>query len=209
MDHPFDPIPVETLPRGLPSGACPRDPTEKVIDVCSRCGDFLCLRCGSYVGGEVYCRHCKPPELVPADPGQRLRGQLCDGLMYLAAMVVLVLPGLLLKNNELTLVFLPLGLIACFVINAYLLKTSGQSVGKRMVGTRIVTTMGGPAPFGRTLMLRSVMPTLIGYVPGLGSLFGLLDALFVFGKTRQCLHDHMAGTIVVSAAASERVYTRR
>ena len=30
-------------------------------------------------------------------------------------------------------------------------------------------------------------------------LFGIIDALFIFGETRQCLHDKLADTIVVEA----------
>ena len=188
---------------------CPRDPAEPVIDVCARCGDFLCLRCGEYVRGEVYCRNCSPAHLTPVEPGPRLRGQLFDGMVYFIVVLLAMLPSLTLNRGELTLVLMPVGLLACFGYNAYLLKTSGQSLGKHVVGTRIVTTDGGPVPWGRTLMLRSVLPTFIGYIPGVGSLFGLMDALFVFGKTRQCLHDHMAGTLVVSAEASRHVYSRR
>jgi hypothetical protein len=45
--------------------------------------------------------------------------------------------------------------------------------------------------------MRSWLPFLLGLVPGFGSVFGLADACFIFGTERRCLHDRMAGTIVV------------
>jgi hypothetical protein len=30
-------------------------------------------------------------------------------------------------------------------------------------------------------------------------LFGIIDALFIFGDARQCLHDKIADTIVIKA----------
>jgi uncharacterized RDD family membrane protein YckC len=208
MMHPFDPLPAPER-KALPSGACPRDPTEPVFDTCFRCGDFLCLRCAQYVRGEVYCRNCKPLDLTPAGPGQRFRGQLCDTLFYCLAMMIALVPGLVFKKGELTMVFMPLGVLVCFAYNSFLFITSGQSLGKRIVGTRVVTPEGAPVAGMRTVLLRHVLPTMLGYIPGIGSLFGLLDALFVFGEPRRCIHDLLANTIVVSADATPRVYAKR
>jgi uncharacterized RDD family membrane protein YckC len=209
MDHPFDPILVETPHRGLPSGTCPRDPAEKVMDVCARCGDFLCLKCAQYDRGEAYCRGCNPGRLTRAEPGARFLGQLCDGLFYGVGIALGTIPGWLTGSTELILVGAPLAALVCFAINAYLLKAQGQSVGKRMVHTRIVSAKGGPAPWGRTLLMRSFLPAMISNIPGLGGIFGLIDALFIFGDERQCLHDRMADTVVVDATVSEHVYRRR
>ena len=111
MHHPFDPLPAPAR-KPLPSGMCPRDPAEPVIDVCARCGDFLCLRCGEYVRGEVYCRNCSPAHLTPVEPGPRLRGQLFDGMVYFIVVLLAMLPSLTLNRGELTLVLMPVGLLA-------------------------------------------------------------------------------------------------
>jgi len=37
--------------------------------------------------------------------------------------------------------------------------------------------------------------SLISIVP----LYGLVDALFIFGESRQCLHDRLADTFVINA----------
>jgi hypothetical protein len=43
--------------------------------------------------------------------------------------------------------------------------------------------------------LRNVVNWLISLVP----LYSVIDVLFIFGQTRQCLHDKLADTIVVKA----------
>jgi uncharacterized RDD family membrane protein YckC len=94
-----------------------------------------------------------------------------------------------------------------------LLTRDGQSVGKRMVGSRIVCCEDGSNPgFVRAVLLRSGMPflwysvpTILGarfpvltpWVPLAGSLISLVDVCLIFGAERRCLHDRIAGTCVV------------
>ena len=111
--------------------------------------------------------------------------------------------------GELALLFGLLGVGGCFAFNIYLLQRSGQSIGKIALGTRIVTTTGEAVPLFATVMKRSIFPALIGGIPVLGNLFNLLDSAWVFGQERRCLHDLMANTIVVQAAASTHVYADR
>ena len=70
------------------------------------------------------------------------------------------------------------------------------SLGKRILGIRIVRSDYSEISFGRLLGLRIVVPLLIG---GLLSCFSVIDALFIFGEKRRCLHDYIADTIVVEA----------
>ena len=58
-----------------------------------------------------------------------------------------------------------------------------------------IRTDGSPASLGRLFWLRNVVNGLISVVP----LYGFVDMLFIFGESRQCLHDKIAGTIVVKA----------
>ncbi|MEP6633136.1 MAG: RDD family protein [Luteimonas sp.] len=75
----------------------------------------------------------------------------------------------------------------------------GQTLGKQWLGIRIVRSDGSRAGLGRLLALRIGAPILISAVPIFGRFFGLVDALFVLGDRRRCVHDHMADTIVVDA----------
>ena len=58
-------------------------------------------------------------------------------------------------------------------------------------------TDGSRASFARIFLLRNVvnfLPTLLPYV---GLLYQLIDPLFIYQESRQCLHDKLADTIVV------------
>ena len=92
-----------------------------------------------------------------------------------------------------------LGMIALAVYQLVLLYRSGQTVGKKIVGIRIVRPDGGRASFPRLLFLRYLVPGLIGAIPLVGFLFALVDALFIFAEDRRTLHDKIADTIVVNA----------
>ncbi|HEX9732584.1 MAG TPA: RDD family protein [Thermoanaerobaculia bacterium] len=85
------------------------------------------------------------------------------------------------------------------LVNVYLLAKSGQTLGKKALGVRIVRYDGSEASLARLLVLRFGLPNTIGMIPFLGSFFGLLDALFIFGDERRCIHDHFADTKVVLA----------
>jgi uncharacterized RDD family membrane protein YckC len=83
------------------------------------------------------------------------------------------------------------------VLNWRLLERSGQTIGKKALGMKIVDLSGALPPFGKLVALRYVLPILIAQIPFLGGLFALADALFIFGAERRCIHDYLAGTRVV------------
>lgn len=89
--------------------------------------------------------------------------------------------------------------IALGIYTLVLLYRSGQTIGKKIVGIRIVRTDGSRAGLLRILGLRYVVPGLIGAIPFLGFFFVLADALVIFGEARRCIHDYIADTIVVDA----------
>ena len=92
-------------------------------------------------------------------------------------------------------------LLAWCVITAWFVATNGQSVGKRIVGIKVVRTDGSRASFARIVLLRNVvsgLPTLFPYV---GLLYQLIDPLFIYQESRRCLHDMLADTIVVRCPA--------
>jgi uncharacterized RDD family membrane protein YckC len=92
-----------------------------------------------------------------------------------------------------------------------LVHRNGQSVGKKLLGIKVVRSDGSRASLGRIFWLRNFVNSLIGMVAGwvlvivllpspLGStLYALVDHLFIFGEKRQCLHDRIADTIVIKA----------
>lgn len=89
--------------------------------------------------------------------------------------------------------------LALFVYQLWLLHRSGQTLGKKLLGIKIVRSDGSRAGLGRIIGLRYLVPTLIGMIPYVGWLFSIIDPLFIFAEDRRCLHDRIADTIVVNA----------
>ena len=75
----------------------------------------------------------------------------------------------------------------------YLLATSGQTIGKKLLMIRIVSESGSLPGFLRAVVLRNWVRALLSLIP----FFGLIDVLFIFSDSRKCLHDYIAGTKVV------------
>lgn len=77
----------------------------------------------------------------------------------------------------------------------YLVATSGQTIGKRVVRIRIVKQEDNELPgFGRGVAVRMLLNGLFA----LWAPYALADVLFIFGATRECLHDRIARTKVVN-----------
>lgn len=94
-------------------------------------------------------------------------------------------------------------IVGVFVYTAILVYRYGQTIGKRVMGIRVVRTNGERVAFGRFIFLRWLPVTLLGMIPMLGYVIALLDALLIFRENRLCLHDNIADTRVVTAATSE------
>lgn len=98
------------------------------------------------------------------------------------------------------LLVLALGSLILLVIQVVMLSTRGQTIGKRVLGIRVVRYPdGSPAGFVHAWLLRNFLPFLIQLVPWIGFAFWIVDACFIFTQERRCLHDLIAGTKVVKA----------
>jgi uncharacterized RDD family membrane protein YckC len=95
-----------------------------------------------------------------------------------------------------------IALIAWCVITAWLVATNGQSIGKRIVGIKVVRTDGSRASFARIFFLRNVVNALPNLLPYVGWLYQLVDPLLIYQDSRQCLHDRIADTIVIRCVSS-------
>lgn len=90
-----------------------------------------------------------------------------------------------------------IGVVLLVAIQFTMLSTRGQTMGKRVVGIRIVNYADGANPgFVGAVLMRSI---LAGLLASCVPFFGLVDILFIFGEERRCIHDLMAGTRVVEA----------
>jgi uncharacterized RDD family membrane protein YckC len=145
-----------------------------------------------------------PAELEQADRLTRLGASMIDGVLLLVVVPgPLVLAAALSRkgmNAELfgaagAIAFA--GLIALSWINIVLVRGGGQSIAKWLVGIKVVRKDGSRASLGRIFWMRNVVNGLPNLIPMVGSLYNLVDHLFIFGETQQCLHDRIADTMVV------------
>jgi uncharacterized RDD family membrane protein YckC len=96
-----------------------------------------------------------------------------------------------------------LGFVAVAVVISFLYDSIqhglwGQTLGKRAVGTRVVSARDRSKIGGGTAAGRAATYTLIPVVPLIGTVYWLLDALWLlWDRRRQCLHDKAAHTIVI------------
>ena len=138
-----------------------------------------------------------------ANPGTRLVAAILDGII-IAAMVylpiMLLAAGTSGQNNSAASA--ALGLMATLVgfgawawLTIRFILANGQSIGKKITGIKITRTDGSRASFGRIFWLRNVVNGLLNFIP----LYGIIDSLFIFAESRQCLHDKIADTIVINA----------
>jgi len=89
--------------------------------------------------------------------------------------------------------------VGILIINGILAYRNGQSIAKKWVGIKDVRTDGSRVSFARIFWLRNVLNTCFSLIPLVGGLYGLIDALFIFGSAKRCVHDYIADTIVVRA----------
>jgi uncharacterized RDD family membrane protein YckC len=89
-------------------------------------------------------------------------------------------------------------MILFLLLHGYLLHKYGQTIGKRLVGTRIVSATDNQiVSLGKVFGLRFVPIQLVSVIPIIGTFLPLIDVLFIFREDRRCLHDLIAGTKVI------------
>lgn len=100
----------------------------------------------------------------------------------------------------------PLQVVFAFALLAFIiaqfvwLARRGQTAGKILLGIRIVDRESGRnAGFVRNVLLRFLLNRVISLIPG----YLIVDGLFIFRKDRRCLHDMLAGTVVVRGQPSK------
>lgn len=159
-------------------------------------------------------RAAKAPPVAPPPPeapfplplagvGRRLLARFLF-LLGLALMVGLGFGVLMIVPKSVTRdAYIMWAIVAAFpliylLVNAAMLARTGQDVGKRYAGVRVVNADGSPATQTTALLKRDALTFVIG-LTGIGVLYWLADFVTLFGKGGRCLHDRIAGTRVVRA----------
>jgi len=138
---------------------------------------------------------------------QRLWASLIDGL----TIAVITIPTMYFTGGfdgiaqgiqpslGYTLLIAALGIIVFLIINAKSLIHNGQTVGKRLLGIKIVDLNGSLPSIKQHLIKRYTVYFIPGQIPVVGQVFSLINLLFIFAKQKRCVHDYAAGTKVVKS----------
>ena len=92
-----------------------------------------------------------------------------------------------------------LAMLAIMIVHIVFLHKYGQTIGKRLVGIKVVQTDGTRCELWRFFVLRYFAPGLLGAIPIIGPFISLIGWLLIFGEQQRCLHDLTANTIVIQA----------
>lgn len=145
--------------------------------------------------------------ITAASRGDRLGAALIDGLI----MTAIVMPFMYLTgafdniSNGIqpsftySLLMGLIGIIFFILINGKLLSKSGQTIGKRALGIKIVTLSGELPEIKEHLLKRYGVYLLLGQIPIIGQFLSFINILLIFGSQKRCGHDLLAGTIVVNS----------
>ena len=147
--------------------------------------------------------------ILLADRSARLGASLLDGLIlgfmvYLPVVVGALFGGVTPADTNdggmpaglgIGLLLGAVGFVVWLWLTIKCLKANGQSIGKKAVHIKIVRSDGSPVSLSRVIWLRNAVNMVLGIIP----LYGFIDALFIFGNARRCVHDHLADTIVIKA----------
>jgi uncharacterized RDD family membrane protein YckC len=146
-----------------------------------------------------------------ADRGARLLAAIVDGLILMAITLPLMWVGgyieLVMESSlrgaavpfTTTLMWSAVGFVTFMLVQGMPLAKTGQTLGKKLLGIRIVH-LDGSQPTLVTLLVKRYLPVQVtNLVPFVGGLIGLVNVLLIFRADRRCGHDLIAGTQVVKA----------
>ena len=151
-------------------------------------------------------------EVEAASRLSRLGAVLVDGLVGFAPVgaILLMLPMLMLRGGTSALLILlgiaALTALAVLITQIVLVARHGQTIGKKVLGIRMITSDGDIPSIWRVFFLRwlpfVVVAGVLDYVlklRGVGNIVHLVDALLIFQPNRRCFHDLLADTHVIKA----------
>jgi uncharacterized RDD family membrane protein YckC len=137
-----------------------------------------------------------------AGRGKRLAAYIIDSVAFILIVMLSVIPGGMIDgadDSTVMLIIVLSGFVIYLVFQGYLLTTTGQSLGKRFLGIKIVKHKTGEnGGFVTNVLVRfGVNYILASFIP----FYGLIDVLFIFSIDKECIHDKMAGTKVVNVGS--------
>jgi len=118
-------------------------------------------------------------------------------LMYYSAGFDGVLEGIE-PSQAYTLTIALISTVIFLIIHGKFIVRDGQTLGKKAQNIKIVTTAGQHADIP-VLAKRYGFYWCIPQIPVIGAIINIVNILFIFSKSKRCLHDYVGGTKVVIA----------
>ena len=148
-----------------------------------------------------------------ASPGTRLAARIIDIALVVIVAITLAIVGIvgLLASSEAgqeaagALLFLGFGgaflvFLILLIYEPALIATRGQTVGKMIMGIKVVRAEDGGLPGWGKAIGRWVLPGLVSLIPFAGWFLQMLVYLsLVWDDRRQGWHDKMGTTVVITA----------
>lgn len=132
---------------------------------------------------------------------ERFKAAAIDNLIIYVPAVILV--SVFPKKEDIpgfAAAALGLYLLVVVLVQGGFLVARGQTIGKKLVNIQIVRGKDGQnGGFVSNVLLRAIVNSFISLIP----LYLLIDTVFIFSDTKRCLHDRLAGTIVVKKIAGQ------
>ena len=153
-------------------------------------------------------------EVELASPRQRINAVIINGLIYFAVVMITVAISFSLGFDKKQLIVLPiLGILIVHIVQLILMSRDGQTIGKKIMGVKVIDADGETAGFVRFFLLReavyNIILTVLGVplgvalnseqvaqIPSIIALLICLVMLFV-AIDRRTLQDKLANTYVI------------
>jgi uncharacterized RDD family membrane protein YckC len=144
-------------------------------------------------------------KVVLANRWKRFWGGIIDGLISMAiTFPVMHLTGYWERIENQTISVTDIVVLAVFgffvfvFLHGYLLDKYGQTIGKKIVGTKIVSSESNAIlPLWKVIVARYLPISIAAQIPIVGGFLSLIDSLFIFREDKRCVHDLIAGTKVI------------
>jgi len=157
------------------------------VVICDYCGyDFLLKKVKKFRSMYSYS----------ASRYSRLAAAILDSFIY-AVPGVLVFLGILSffkYDEDLCEIISFILCLPVLIYQAIILSKDGQTLGKKIMKIRIIKVdTGDNGGFKTNILIRLLLNSVFCIIP----VYALVDILFIFREDNRCIHDLLAGTVVV------------
>lgn len=145
-----------------------------------------------------------------ADMGKRFLARLIDGVILSVPLLILYFILFAVASSDaddgstgaLTggalIIFYLIAVLGPLAYEVGLIATRGATIGKQIMGVKVVREADGQVPGGGPAFLRWLIPFVGSFVCGIGTLIVYLSPFFDNSGKRQGWHDKVAKTVVIS-----------